>query len=142
MGMENLVKGYQKVIRTLYSQKNYCERIKTFLRQYEASSDKKVRLRLNEIRVLFKSLWHIGILSKDRRYYWRLIFWALRRRHYLRMSVIFSIQGYHFRKIFKGLQKRAEGLVRDSQTQIRDLASKTRRPAVLVAEENANTKSL
>jgi radical SAM superfamily enzyme YgiQ (UPF0313 family) len=141
MGLENLVRGYQKVIHTLYSQKHYCERIKTFLKNYEASSSKKSRIRFHEFRVLLKSLWHIGILSKDRRYYWRLIFWASRRRHYLRMSVIFSIQGYHFRKIFKGLQKRAERLIRDSQTQITSLTSQTRQSPVLVAEKETDSKS-
>ncbi|MHC4708608.1 MAG: B12-binding domain-containing radical SAM protein [Planctomycetota bacterium] len=141
MGLENLVQGYQKVIHTLYSQKHYCERIKTFLKKYEASSSKKARIRFHEIRVLLKSLWHIGVLSRDRRYYWRLIFWASQRRQYLRMSVIFSIQGYHFRKIFKGLQQRAADLARDSQAQIAGLASQTRQSPVLVAEKDANLKS-
>ena len=140
MGLENLVQGYEKVIHTLYSQKHYCERIKTFLKNYEASSSKKARIRLHEIRVLLKSLWHIGVLSKDRRYYWRLIFWASQRRHYLRMSVIFSIQGYHFRKIFKELQQRAERLMRDSQAQITGLTSQKRQPPVLVAEKETNAK--
>ncbi len=140
MGMENLVRGYQKVIHTLYSQKHYCERIKTFLKNYEVSSSKKARIRLYEIRVLLKSLWHIGILSKDRRYYWRLIFWAMRRRDYLRMSVILSIQGYHFRKIFKSLQKRTEDLVRDSQAEITNIASQNSRSAVLVTEKDMKSK--
>jgi len=141
MGMENLVQGYQKVIHTLYSQKHYCERIKTFLKNYEASSSKKARIRLHEIRILLKSLWYIGILSKDRRYYWRLIFWAMRRRHYLRMSVIFSIQGYHFRKIFKRLQHRTEDLIQDSKAQITDLASQARQSPVLVTEKETNAES-
>jgi len=140
MGMENLVRGYKKVIHTLYSQKHYCERIKTFLKNYEASSSEKARIRLYEIRVLLKSLWHIGILSKDRRYYWRLIFWSMRRRHYLRMSVIFSIQGYHFRKIFKGLQKRAERLIQDSQAQITNMSSQNSQSPILVTEEDMESE--
>ncbi|UCE49835.1 MAG: B12-binding domain-containing radical SAM protein [Phycisphaerales bacterium] len=141
MGLENLVRGYQKVIHTLYSQKHYCERIKTFLKSYESSSSKKVRFRARETRVFLRSLWHIGILSKDRRYYWRLILWAMRRRNCLRMSVIFSIHGYHFRKIFKKLQKRAENLVRDSQAQLTGLTSQTRQAPILVAENDTNAKS-
>ena len=140
MGLENLIQGYQKVINTLYSQKHYCERIKTFLKNYEASSSMKARLRLQEIRVLLKSMWHIGVLSKDRRYYWRLIFWSLRRRQYLRMSVIFSIQGYHFRKIFKSLQQRAENLVADSQAQLTGLTARTRQSPALVSEKDTNVK--
>jgi radical SAM superfamily enzyme YgiQ (UPF0313 family) len=141
MGLENLVRGYQKVIHTLYSQKHYCERIKTFLKNYEASSSKKARIRFHEFRILLKSLWHIGVLSKDRRYYWKLIFWAMRRRHYLRMSVIFSIQGYHFRKIFKGLQQRTEDLIQDSKTQITGFASQSRQLPVPAAEKTTNSKS-
>jgi hypothetical protein len=136
MGLENLVHGYQKVIHTLYSQKHYCERIKTFLKNYEVPAYKKARFRYREIRVLLKSLWHIGVLSKDRRYYWRLIFWSLRRRHFLHMSVIFSIQGYHFRKIFKSLKQRAEKLIHDSQDQMVSLTSGTRQSPVLATEKD------
>jgi hypothetical protein len=56
------------------------------------------------------------------------------------MSVIFSIQGYHFRKIFKALQQRAENLVADSQAELTHLASRTIQSPVLAAEKDTNAK--
>jgi len=56
------------------------------------------------------------------------------------MSVIFSIQGYHFRKIFKSLQQRAENLVADSQAQLTGLTARTRQSPALVSEKDTNVK--
>ncbi len=116
MGTANLLHGYQKVIQTIYSQKQYCERIKTFLRNYKASSTTKMSFRYRELRALLKSLWHIGILSRGRKHYWKLVLWSLQKRHYLHMVVIFSIHGYHFRKIFRSLQKQTKKLTAESRT--------------------------
>ena len=88
-----------------YSEKHYCERIKTFLKSYKVSSTTKIRFRFREIRGLLRSMWHIGILSKGRRHYWKLVFWSLRKKHYLHMAIALSIYGYHFRKIFGALQQ-------------------------------------
>lgn len=105
MGMENLVLGYRRVIQTIYSQKHYCARIKTYLKSYKVSSTTKIRFRFREIRALLRSMWYIGILSKGRRHYWKLVFWSLRKKHYLHIAITFSIYGYHFRKIFGALQQ-------------------------------------
>ncbi|MFH1716389.1 MAG: DUF4070 domain-containing protein [Planctomycetota bacterium] len=141
MGMENLLQGYQKVIRTIYSQKQYCERIKIFLRNYQVSSGKKMRFRYRELRAMLKAAWHIGILSKGRRHYWKLVFWSLRKRHYLQMAIVFSIHGYHFRKIFAAFQKRGENLVMDSHAQIATMASNAGQSPALVTSSDANEQS-
>jgi len=118
MGLDNLLKGYQKVLEAIYSQKQYCERITTFLRNYQVPPKMKFRLHFSEIRAFLRSLWHIGLLSKGRRHFWKLMFWSLRKPHHLQMSVTFSLYGYHFRKIFKGFQKRIEYLIKDSEQHI------------------------
>jgi len=141
MGMDNLLQGYQKVIKTIYSQKQYCERIKIFLRSYKISSSKRMRFRYRELRALLKAAWHIGILSKGRRHYWKLVFWSLRKRHYLHMAIRFSIHGYHFRKIFAAFQKRSQNLIENSQAQIANLASNTSQSAVLVPSSDIDEQS-
>ena len=115
MGLKDLLEGYQKVIQTIYSQKQYCERIKTFLKNYQISSSTKIHFRYREMRALLKSSWHIGVLSKGRIHYWKLMLWSLRKRHYLHLAVIFSIHGYHFRKVFRAVQQRAANLLRESE---------------------------
>jgi len=104
MGMQNLVTGYQRVIRTIYSQPHYCERILTFLKNYRMPAGRTLRLRRREVQAFLKSMWHIGILSPGRRYYWKLIFWSLRKRHRLYMAVTFFICGYHFRKMARAFE--------------------------------------
>ena len=118
MGIENLLQGYQRVIHTIYSQQHYCERIKTFLKNYQISSATKIRFGYREIQALLKSVWYIGILSSGRKHYWKLVFWSLRKWHYFHLAMTFSIYGYHFRKIFGALQKRTKKLSLDSKVHV------------------------
>jgi hypothetical protein len=42
----------------------------------------------------------MGILGKERFYYWKLLLWTLfRRPRLLSEAVAFAIYGYHFRKV-------------------------------------------
>jgi radical SAM superfamily enzyme YgiQ (UPF0313 family) len=102
MSREILMAGYQKIIHGIYSGKPYYERIKTFLRHYDPSF--KAQTSVNWIRLLafFKSILYIGILHKDRVYYWQLILWSIRNKpKSLPLAVTYSIFGYHFRKVYK-----------------------------------------
>jgi len=98
-----LVNGYHKIIQTIYSQKQYYERIKTFLRQYKPVRVIGLRPSLEHLIALVKSVWLLGIREKGRQYYWRLLAWTLVRRPRLfTLSVTLSIYGFHFRKIVNG----------------------------------------
>lgn len=121
MDMQELLKGYQKVIDTIYSQKFYCQRIKTFLKNYNFSVHEKFSLCYRDIEAFLKSIWHIGILEKDRLHYWKLIFWAMKKPQRFPLVVRFSIYGFHFRKTFENLR-----------LQIQQLAETTKSPARLV----------
>jgi hypothetical protein len=42
----------------------------------------------------------LGVIGKERFYFWKLFFWSLVRRPRLfGMAITFAIYGYHFRKI-------------------------------------------
>ncbi|MBE0534774.1 MAG: B12-binding domain-containing radical SAM protein [Phycisphaerae bacterium] len=112
MGMEKLLAGYQKVVETIYSQQNYCERILTFFNNYP-SPKRGRRLQLPELRTFFRSAWHMGIRASGRRYYWKLMLWAMRRPRYLPLAVRLSIYGYHYRQITKSVQKRVQFLLNE-----------------------------
>jgi radical SAM superfamily enzyme YgiQ (UPF0313 family) len=99
MNMEVLYKGYQTVINTLYAPKNYYARVKTFLKEF-----KPPRLRapidFEYLMALPRSIIRLGILDKERVYYWKLLFWTLFRKPRLfPMAITFAIYGYHFRQI-------------------------------------------
>jgi len=72
MGMENLVKGYRELMFRLYSAKNYFTRVETLVREYR-STMVCTHIPANELRALFRSMWHIGIRSKARWRYWKLL---------------------------------------------------------------------
>ena len=51
---------------------------------------------------LFKSIIKLGIIGKERIYYWKLFFWSLFRRPVLfPMAITCAIYGFHFRRIFE-----------------------------------------
>jgi radical SAM superfamily enzyme YgiQ (UPF0313 family) len=102
MGLENLLKGYQKVVSTIYSPKNYYARVLTFLKNYKPGRNDKPRYRFCDIVAFLKSIWRLGIIGKGRLSYWKLIFWSLRRPRYFHLAVTLAICGFHFRTIFEG----------------------------------------
>ena len=101
MGIDNLLKGYKKVVSTIYSPRNYHERVLTFLRNYKPGKNNKPRYRYCDIKAFLKSTWHLGIIGKDKLSYWKLIFWSLKRPQYLHLAVTLAICGLHFRSIFE-----------------------------------------
>ncbi len=108
MDIHELLKGYNKVLTTLYSQKNYCQRIKTFLKNYQYKSNTKLSIRYPDIKAFVKSLWKLGMIEKGKMHYWLLLLWSLRAPHKLAMAVRLSIYGLHFRKTLKNLQNRMD----------------------------------
>jgi radical SAM superfamily enzyme YgiQ (UPF0313 family) len=104
MDMHELMGGYQKVLNTIYSQKYHCQRIKTFLENYNFDNALPVKLRYSGIKAFFKAVWRIGIVEKGRIEYWKLLFWSFKHPHTLPMAVRYSIYGYHFRRTLKSMQ--------------------------------------
>jgi len=99
MNLDVLHKGYQTVINTLYAPKNYYARVKTFLREFKAPKI-RVAMDFEYILAFLRSVIRLGILDKERIYYWKLFFWTLLRRPKLfPLAITFAIYGYHFRQI-------------------------------------------
>lgn len=110
MDLTSLLKGYEKVVGTIYSQKHYCRRIKVFLKNYNPVLKSATMLHRWEIVAFLRSVWRIGILGKGRLHYWMLLLWSIRNPYYFRMAVRFSIYGHHFRKTFKTVRRHLEKL--------------------------------
>ena len=99
MDLDVLNEGYRKIMRHIYSQKQYYKRVKTFLREYRAP---KIEIPLDFQRFLafFRSNVRLGIFGKERFQYWRLLLWTLFRRPELfSLAITLAIHGHHFRKI-------------------------------------------
>lgn len=102
MGKDELLKGYYKIIRNIYSGKAYYERVLTFLKHYDPPSAQPWSL--NKVMALIKSIFYIGILKKDRFYFWKIFFWSIYNKpRSFPLAVTYSIYGYHFRRVFKNV---------------------------------------
>ena len=99
MNMDVLYKGYKTVINTLYAPKNYYARVKTFLKEFQPPKF-KASIDFEYLLALPRSIIRLGILDKERIYYWKLFFWTLFRKPRLfPLAITFAIYGYHFRQI-------------------------------------------
>jgi radical SAM superfamily enzyme YgiQ (UPF0313 family) len=100
MNYKKLMAGYKSMLETIYSQKNFYERVKTFLREYSLPSVAPNRITYQDIRAFFRSLWILGVLRGGRRYFWKLLVFTL--KEYPRkfsLAVTLAIYGLHFRRV-------------------------------------------
>ena len=110
MDMHQLLDGYKKVLDTIYSQKYYYKRVKTFLENYNFEEAVLPKVRYSGIKAFFKSMWKIGLLEKGKFHYWMLILWSLKKPRRLPLAVRFSIYGFHFREILKTIHPQIKTL--------------------------------
>jgi radical SAM superfamily enzyme YgiQ (UPF0313 family) len=104
MDTELLLTGYKMILDTIYSPKYYYERVMRFLKDYKPRKKKVFQFDPNYIVALFKSIFKMGVMGKERIYYWKLFFWSLFRKPQLfSLAITFAIYGFHFRKISNSL---------------------------------------
>lgn len=102
MNRQKLLTGYKSVLNTIYSQKEYYERVKTFLREYHLPRQGGLKLSWRDIRAFFRSIWMLGIVEKGRTYYWKLLLfslWNCPKKFALAMTL--AIYGFHFRRVIE-----------------------------------------
>ncbi|MFC2043614.1 B12-binding domain-containing radical SAM protein [Chloroflexota bacterium] len=100
MNYDTLINGYKHVLDTLYSPKQYYDRIKTFMQIYKPPRMTVGKIHIHQIKAIFKSIWFLGIYGEGKRYYWRLfIYYLLKSQPKFAKFIILSVYGYHFRKV-------------------------------------------
>jgi len=104
MGLDVLHRGYRAVIDYLYTPENYYARIRTFLQTYKPPKI-TVPIDLSHVIAFFRSILQLGIIGKERLYYWKLFLWTLFRRPRLfPLAITFAIYGYHFRLVSEAVR--------------------------------------
>jgi radical SAM superfamily enzyme YgiQ (UPF0313 family) len=102
MKSEELLKGYQELLTTIYSPKEYYSRIKIFLMEYNQTKRKRKPMSFFYMLAFIKSVFFIGFWDKSWFRFWNLLIWTLINRPWLiKNSITFTIYGFHFRKILK-----------------------------------------
>ncbi len=101
MNYEALINGYKHILNTIYSPRQYYERVTTFLKEYKPRKGEGIsRLHFYHIEGFIKSVWFLGIRGKGRRYYWKLLISTLfKHPRSFPLVVILSVFGFHFRKV-------------------------------------------
>jgi len=100
MNPKVLMDGYKKILSTIYSPKYYYERVMRFMKDFEPKKKKVFHLNPNYVLALFKSIIKLGVIGEERIYYWKLFIWSLFRKPQLfSLAILFTIYGFHFRKI-------------------------------------------
>lgn len=99
MDISTFLAGYKKILKHIYSPENYYQRIKTFFREYKAP-EMRTRFKFNNIFALFRAIYYLGIIGKERVQFWNLLLWTcVHHRELLTLSITLAIYGYHYRKV-------------------------------------------
>ena len=100
MDKNELMKGYKKIIGSIYSCKAYYARVLVFLKKYNPPSSEP--LTFNKFMAVIKSIIILGVLAEKRRYFWKIFFWSIYKKpKAFPLAITYSIYGYHFRKVFR-----------------------------------------
>ena len=108
MDRETLLNGYRHILTTIYSPREYYNRIKVFLREYKPPRRKRVsQFQVWHALALLRTIWFLGVRDRARLYYWRLfVSTLLRRPRSFPLSIALAVYGFHFRKVaatYKGV---------------------------------------
>ena len=102
MDRDDLVEGYRKILKGIYSCKPYYNRVRYYLKNYKIYKPKVRFLDFAKMKALIKSLFILGIFSRGRRQFWKLLAWSLfRTPRKFSLAVTYAIFGYHFRKVYR-----------------------------------------
>ena len=102
MDKEILLKGYRKIVRTIYSPRYFYRRVWEFLDHYQPR--RKWRVQRHDIKAFFKSVFYLGILGNgiSQWYYWKMLCKSiLFYRKLFPDAIKLMVFGYHFRKVSK-----------------------------------------
>lgn len=100
MNSQKLKDGYKHILQTIYSQKEYYERVKVLIQEYRIPIKKPVKMNWRDIHALVCSIWQLGIREKGKRFYWKLFFFGLfRHPRKFHLAITLAIYGFHFRRI-------------------------------------------
>jgi hypothetical protein len=100
MNYGELMAGYAHIIKTIYSQKDYYNRLKRFLHNYELPAWNSNKITITEIKAFFKLVWLLGFLEKGKRYFWNLLAFSLfKYPTKFSLAMTMAVYGYHFRRI-------------------------------------------
>ena len=101
MDPARLIRGYQSIMRTIYSPREYYQRVLDSMRRtpHDSSESQQYEL-INGIASLMRVLIKLGLFDRERKEFWKFMSKALvKHRHRFAESLRLAAMGYHFRKL-------------------------------------------
>jgi hypothetical protein len=130
MDADVLHAGYRRIMQELYSPAMFYQRVQNFLAQYKPHQN-TVTITMSEISALMKSIFRMGIVGPERKYYWKLLWWTLTHcPENIPQAITLTVYGYHFSKISKLhlAEQKAEKVVKEKIRSPKTTAQPSTRP--------------
>lgn len=97
MGKEKLLAGYKKILATIFEPAFYYQTLDKFIENYHQT--RKGRMPKSNILAFLQSIFRIGVFSKQRSLYWKLIWKTFKTKPTsLAIAIELAIFGVHFHK--------------------------------------------
>lgn len=100
-----LYKGFIEVIDHIYTPAGSYQRLVNFFETYSFPKNTlkiKERLTFNQVRMALLIMYRLGIADSNRKYFWKLILWSLRKnRKMLDKAFFYSIMIYQMHETYK-----------------------------------------
>lgn len=101
MDPQTLVDGYRQVVATIYSPRDYYQRIRTFLAEFRPARAGVVKVRGRHVWPFARSIWLLGVKERGRLQYWRFMISTLAQHpRSFPLCMTLAVYGFHFRKVF------------------------------------------
>jgi len=105
MNTSDLLEGYRRIIRNIYSVKPYYERIKQLARNYRNKRKAPKKMEFSYIGAFARAVAVLGVTSRGRTEFWKFLFWTLfTHPAFFIDAVTLAVYGYHFRVVY-GISK-------------------------------------
>jgi hypothetical protein len=112
MGLEMLNNGFTHVTENLYTCKHSYERMKNFFRTYRyPKTDVKVKesIPFSLVVSILKGLIKLGVIDKDRYYFWKLILWTVSyNKKHIDLAVLYTTMMHQMRANYGSILKKME----------------------------------
>ncbi|MCB0729953.1 MAG: DUF4070 domain-containing protein [Ignavibacteriae bacterium] len=100
MPYQQLINGYVKVIKTIYAQEQYYNRIKVFLKNYKLPNWHSNKISKTDLKAFLKLIWKLGLNENGKIYFWKLVVVSLfKYPQKFSLAMTLAVYGFHFRKI-------------------------------------------
>ena len=117
MKYQTLINGYKGILKTIYSSKQYYERIHTFLKDFKPPRVKVTDIKLGYFKLLWTFFWTLGIRDKGKIHFWKMVLSTVfKRPRSFPIAMKLALYGYHFRKVAEKYVGRAFGISETRKT--------------------------